>query len=50
MFEVLKKSVFLLCSDQQIEAISTRLPVDKSDLKTFFPKYINQSYKISLFR
>ncbi|XP_052167194.1 uncharacterized protein LOC127784056 [Oryza glaberrima] len=25
-------------SDQQIEAISTRLPVDKSDLKTFFPK------------
>uniref|UniRef100_J3N010 Uncharacterized protein n=2 Tax=Oryza brachyantha TaxID=4533 RepID=J3N010_ORYBR len=25
-------------SDQQIEAISTKLPVDKSDLKTFFPK------------
>ncbi|TVU10419.1 hypothetical protein EJB05_43945, partial [Eragrostis curvula] len=25
-------------SDQQIEAISTKLPGDKSDLKTFFPK------------
>ncbi|EMS46224.1 hypothetical protein TRIUR3_21778 [Triticum urartu] len=25
-------------SDQQIEAISTKLPLDKSDLKTFFPK------------
>ncbi|KAK3132696.1 hypothetical protein QOZ80_6AG0526420 [Eleusine coracana subsp. coracana] len=25
-------------SDQQIEAISTKLPVDKSDLKPFFPK------------
>lgn len=25
-------------SDQQIEAISTKLPVDKSDLNTFFPK------------
>ncbi|KAG8057734.1 hypothetical protein GUJ93_ZPchr0002g26557 [Zizania palustris] len=25
-------------SDQQIEAISTKLPMDKSDLKTFFPK------------
>ncbi|KAG8082247.1 hypothetical protein GUJ93_ZPchr0014g46692 [Zizania palustris] len=24
--------------DQQIEAISTKLPMDKSDLKTFFPK------------
>ncbi|XP_068648509.1 uncharacterized protein [Aristolochia californica] len=28
-----------LCfSDEQIEAISTRLPVDKTDLKKFFPK------------
>uniref|UniRef100_A0ACD5Y6C9 Uncharacterized protein n=1 Tax=Avena sativa TaxID=4498 RepID=A0ACD5Y6C9_AVESA len=26
-------------SDQQIEAISTKLPVEKSDLNTFFPKY-----------
>ncbi|KAM0897911.1 hypothetical protein ACQ4PT_022244 [Festuca glaucescens] len=25
-------------SDQQIETISTKLPMDKSDLKTFFPK------------
>jgi hypothetical protein len=29
----------LACRDQQIEAISTKLLVDKSDLKTYFPKY-----------
>ncbi|XP_031480250.1 uncharacterized protein LOC116250624 [Nymphaea colorata] len=31
-------------SNEQIEAISTRLPVDKSDLKKFFPKSWCDSY------
>jgi bacterioferritin-associated ferredoxin len=33
--------VLVICgsiSDDQIEAISTKLPVDKADLKKFFPK------------
>ncbi|KAL5698426.1 hypothetical protein ACHQM5_029462 [Ranunculus cassubicifolius] len=36
--ELCTKNSNLQFSDDQIEAISTRLPVDKSDLKKFFPK------------
>ncbi|XBH72154.1 hypothetical protein VPH35_099518 [Triticum aestivum] len=38
--ELLSTNRNLNFSDQQIEAISTKLPLDKSDLNTFFPKYI----------
>jgi hypothetical protein len=34
-----KKECSWICRDQQIETISTKLPMDKSDLNTFFPKY-----------
>ncbi|KAL8265429.1 hypothetical protein R6Q59_023559 [Mikania micrantha] len=36
--ELMKTKSELQLSDDQIEVISTRLPIDKSDLKKFFPK------------
>ncbi|KAI3709341.1 hypothetical protein L2E82_39101 [Cichorium intybus] len=36
--ELLKTKSELQLSDDQIEVISTRLPIDKADLKKFFPK------------
>ncbi|CAN6450651.1 unnamed protein product [Victoria cruziana] len=42
--ELCTKNPNLNFSNEQIEAISTRLPVDKSDLKKFFPKSWCDSY------
>ncbi|KAK9076763.1 hypothetical protein SSX86_005097 [Deinandra increscens subsp. villosa] len=36
--ELMKTKSELQLSDEQIEVISTRLPIDKADLKKFFPK------------
>ncbi|KAJ0599075.1 hypothetical protein HanIR_Chr03g0100761 [Helianthus annuus] len=36
--ELMKTKSELQLSDDQIEVISTRLPIDKADLKKFFPK------------